>query len=53
MAKYKVLKEFRDKHTKEIYEKDSKINISVKRAKEIEKNLNSSFLKRLEESEEG
>lgn len=51
MAKYKVLKSFRDKHTKEIYEKDATIEMTVKRATEVEKNLDSSFLERVEEDE--
>lgn len=51
MAKYKVLKSFRDKHTKEIYEKDTTIEMTVKRASEVEKNLDSSFLERVEEDE--
>ena len=55
MAKYKVLKKFRDIHTKEIYEKDSVIDMTVKRANEVEKNLDSSFLERIDnkKQEEG
>lgn len=49
MAKYKVLKKFRDTHTKEIYEVDQEIEMTVKRASEVEKNLDSSFLVRVEE----
>lgn len=49
MAKYKVLKTFRDKHTKEVYEKDSVIDITVKRADEVAKNLDGSFLERINE----
>ncbi|WP_169907712.1 hypothetical protein [Priestia abyssalis] len=52
MAKYKVLKTFRDIHTNEIYKVDSEIEMTVKRANEVEKNLDSSFLVRVEESEE-
>lgn len=49
MAKYKVLKEFKDIHTKEIFLKDETIEMTVKRAAEVEKNLDSSFLVRVEE----
>jgi len=52
MAKYKVLKPFRDIHTNEIYKLNSEIEMTVKRANEVEKNLDSSFLVRVEESEE-
>lgn len=51
MAKYKVLKTFRDIHTKEVYEKDSEIEMTVKRANEVEKNLDSSFLLRIDKEE--
>lgn len=49
MAKYRVLKPFRDTHTKEVYKKNETIEMTVKRAAEVEKNLDSSFLKRVEE----
>lgn len=49
MAQYEVLKKFRDKHTKETYEKGATIEMTVKRASEVEKNLDSSFLLRKEE----
>ncbi len=49
MAKFKVLKKFRDKETKEIYEANQKIDMTIKRAKEVESNLDSSFLERTEE----
>lgn len=39
MAKYIVLKEFTDKHTKEKYNKGQEIEMTVKRAKEAEVNL--------------
>lgn len=48
MAKYKVLKAFRDTHTKEVYKKDSEIDMTVKRATEVEKNLDSSYLLRID-----
>lgn len=50
MAKYKVLNRFRDVHTKEIYEVDQEIEMTVKRADEVAKNLDSSFLERLEDT---
>ncbi|MBO0961447.1 hypothetical protein J1P26_17210 [Neobacillus sp. MM2021_6] len=52
MAKFKVLKAFRDIHTNEIYKANSEIEMTVKRANEVEKNLDSSFLIRIEEKEE-
>lgn len=52
MAKFKVLKKFRDTHTKEIYEVNQEIEMTVKRAGEVEKNLDSSFLVRVEETVE-
>jgi hypothetical protein len=52
MAKYKVLKAFRDIHTNKVYEVNSEIEMTVKRANEVEKNLDSSFLVRVEETEE-
>ncbi|BAM46346.1 hypothetical protein [Amphibacillus xylanus] len=51
MAKYKVLKTFRDIHTKEVYKKDSVIDITVKRADEVAKNLDGSFLDRIDKKE--
>ena len=51
MPKFKVLKTFRDKHSKKLYEMGSEIEISVKRANEIEKNLGKSFLSRVDEEE--
>ena len=52
MAKFKVLKTFRDKHTKEVYKKDSVIDITVKRADEVAKNLDGSFLERIDDKKE-
>jgi len=51
MAKFKVLKTFKDKHTKEIYKKGSTIDITVKRADEVAKNLDGSFLERIDKKE--
>lgn len=48
MAKYKVLKKFRDVHTKEIYKPNQEIDIMVKRADEIASNLDDTYLKRLD-----
>ena len=39
MAKYKVLENFRDKHTEELYTAGTEIEMTVKRAGEAEKNL--------------
>lgn len=49
MAKYKVLKPFRDIETKQVYDANKEIEMTVKRANEVEKNLDSSFLERIEE----
>lgn len=51
MAKFKVMKTFRDIHTKEIYQKDKEIELTVKRAEEVEKNLDDSFLVRIDKEE--
>lgn len=48
MPKFKVLKTFQDKHTKKIYKIDSEIEMAVKRANEVEKNLGSSYLLRID-----
>ena len=39
MAQYKVLKEFKDIHTKDLYKVDSTIDITKEHADEIEANL--------------
>ena len=52
MAKYKVLKPFRDIKTKEDYKASQEIEMTVKRAEEAIKNLNKydgEFLKRIDE----
>lgn len=52
MAKYKVLEDFRDKHTEELYTAGTEIEMTVKRATEAEKNLakhDKVFLERIEE----
>lgn len=45
---FKVLKEFKDIHTKEIYNMDQEIELTEKRAKEVVANLGSGFLVALE-----
>ena len=52
MAKFKALKMFRDIHTEHIYQKGAVIEMTVKRAKEVEKNLDDTFLERIEEKDE-
>lgn len=55
MAKYKVLKTFRDKYTKETYEKGQEIDMTVKRAEEAIKNLkkyDGDFLVRIDNKEQ-
>ncbi len=49
MAKFKALKSFRDIHTNEIYTKGAMIDMTVKRAEEVKKNLDDPFLERIEE----
>jgi len=39
LAQYKVLREFKDVHTKDLYKVDSTIDITKERADEIEANL--------------
>lgn len=51
MAKYKVLKKFKDIHTKEVYKPNTEIEMTVKRADEVEKNLDDSFLVRVDNKE--
>lgn len=40
---------FRDKHTKEVYEKGAQIELTIKRSEEVVTKLGDGFLKRLEE----
>lgn len=42
MAKYKVVKVFKDVHTKETYKLDQEVNLTKERFEEIEKNLEAS-----------
>lgn len=46
MVKYRVLKTFRDIHTREVYKPNIEIEMTVKRAEEVEHNLDDSFLVR-------
>ena len=46
MAKYKVLKTFRDKYTKEVYEEGTEIELLVKRGDEVIANLGDDFVER-------
>lgn len=48
MAKFKVLKQFRDIHTKAVHEKGDEIEMTVKRSDEVAKNLDDSYLERLD-----
>jgi hypothetical protein len=55
VAKYKVLKTFRDKYTKETYEKGQELDMTVKRAEEAIKNLKEyggDFLERIDNKEQ-
>lgn len=52
MAKFKVLKAFQDIETDEIYSVDQEIDMTVKREKEVKKNLDDSFLEKVEESDQ-
>lgn len=49
MTKFEVLEKFRDKHTKEVYEKGAQIELTIKRSEEVVTKLGGGFLKRLEE----
>ena len=51
MVKYKVLKTFKDIHTNEKYKKNAEIEMTIKRAEEVEKNLDDSFLVRIDETD--
>lgn len=42
MAKYKVVKVFKDVHTKETYSLDQEVDLTKERFEEIEKNLEAS-----------
>ncbi len=44
MVKFKVLKDFKDKHTKDIYVAGCEIELTEKRVKEVITNLGDGFL---------
>lgn len=51
MAQYKILEVFKDKDTQEIYKVGQEVELTVKRATEIEKNLkeyDKQFLERID-----
>lgn len=52
MAKFKVLKVFRDIETKETYAIDQEIELTAKRAKEVVENLDDSFFEKIEVAKE-
>lgn len=45
--KFKVVKIFKDKETKEVYEVGQEIDLTSKREKEVEKNLGKGFIEKL------
>ncbi|MEB5757405.1 hypothetical protein [Mammaliicoccus sciuri] len=49
MVKFLIKKDFKDVHTGQVYKKGEEQDFTVKRADEIEKNLDSSFLVRKED----
>lgn len=49
MAKFKVLKEFKDTHTKQVYKVNEEVEMTVKRSEEVAKNLDDTYLERLDE----
>lgn len=55
MAKYKVLRTFKDKYTKEVYKEGQEIEMTVKRADEAAENLkkwDGDFLERIDDKED-
>lgn len=48
MAQFEILKPFRDKYTKQVYKAGDVEEITVKRSKEIERNIGDGYLKRVE-----
>ncbi|WP_166786722.1 hypothetical protein [Jeotgalibacillus salarius] len=52
MVKFKVLKTFRDIHTDEKYKKNDEIEMTIKRADEVAKNLDGSYLLRVDEKKD-
>lgn len=48
MAKFKVKKRFEDIKTNEVYQKNAEIEMTVKRSEEVAKNLDDTYLERLD-----
>lgn len=48
MAKFKVKKRFKDIKTNEVYQKSAEIEMTVKRSEEVAKNLDDTYLERLD-----
>lgn len=48
MARFKVLKTFRDIHTDDIYEANTEIEMTVKRSEEVVSNLDATFIERVD-----
>lgn len=48
MAKFKVLKRYRDTHTKVVQEVGAEIEMTVKRSEELASNLDDTYLERLD-----
>lgn len=48
MAKFKVKKKFRDIETREVYQKNDEIEMTVKRSEKVAKNLDGTYLERLD-----
>lgn len=48
MAKFKVKKKFIDVHTREVYKENDEIEMTVKRSEEVAKNLDDTYLERLD-----
>lgn len=51
MAKFKVLKLFKDIHTGDVYEPKSVIEMNVKRSEEVAQNLDNTYLERIKEDD--
>lgn len=52
MPKFKVLKKFRDIHTKEVYDPEHVLELTEERVEEVVSNLGTSFLSEIEEKPE-
>ncbi|MFW3332285.1 hypothetical protein [Aerococcus viridans] len=49
MAKFKVLKDFKDIKNGKVYTKNDEIEMTVKRSAEVSDNLDDTYLERLDE----